>query len=249
MQRGQKKNKQLSRALRGSQEGSVWVLGVSGSPSPSSGCWSCCSLSPAHRKALQLPGNPHPGEGAPSKSWERGFNPAMLSMCTDISFCAGAVNSAREVCRQQWDPSPRAAHTATLRHLWKASRGAFLITETTGGACVLSISPRNGTVAPSLSDSLLLFLIEDKPDSAAAAAALNLSPNGIGSINMSVEINGTIYAGEKGLLLGGGGQPGWECPVGCGEGGTLPGLPIFQSSARRSSSLEMTARDEFSFWS
>ncbi|KAM9640325.1 AT-rich interactive domain-containing protein 3B isoform 1-T6 [Morphnus guianensis] len=35
---------------------------------------------------------------------------------------------------------------------------------------------------------------EDKPDSA-AAAALNLSPNGIGSINMSVEINGTIYAG------------------------------------------------------
>ncbi|NXA53238.1 ARI3B protein, partial [Nothocercus julius] len=37
---------------------------------------------------------------------------------------------------------------------------------------------------------------EDKPDSA-AAAALNLSPNGIGSINMSVEINGTIYTGEK----------------------------------------------------
>ncbi|XP_074012385.1 AT-rich interactive domain-containing protein 3B isoform X1 [Numenius arquata] len=36
---------------------------------------------------------------------------------------------------------------------------------------------------------------EDKPDAAAAAAALNLSPNGIGSINMSVEINGTIYAG------------------------------------------------------
>ncbi|NXF10069.1 ARI3B protein, partial [Smithornis capensis] len=34
---------------------------------------------------------------------------------------------------------------------------------------------------------------EDKPDS---AAALNLSPNGIGSINMSVEINGTTYAGE-----------------------------------------------------
>ncbi|XP_027553792.1 AT-rich interactive domain-containing protein 3B isoform X1 [Neopelma chrysocephalum] len=33
---------------------------------------------------------------------------------------------------------------------------------------------------------------EDKPDS---AAALNLSPNGIGSINMSVEINGTTYAG------------------------------------------------------
>ncbi|KFV63749.1 AT-rich interactive domain-containing protein 3B, partial [Dryobates pubescens] len=29
----------------------------------------------------------------------------------------------------------------------------------------------------------------------AAAAALNVSPNGIGSINMSVEINGTIYAG------------------------------------------------------
>ncbi|NXC36857.1 ARI3B protein, partial [Campylorhamphus procurvoides] len=37
---------------------------------------------------------------------------------------------------------------------------------------------------------------EDKPDS---AAALNLSPNGIGSINMSVEINGTTYAGEKPL--------------------------------------------------
>ncbi|OXB55486.1 hypothetical protein ASZ78_016457, partial [Callipepla squamata] len=36
---------------------------------------------------------------------------------------------------------------------------------------------------------------EDKPDS--AAAALNLSPNGIGSINMSVEINGTIYAGTR----------------------------------------------------
>ncbi|XP_063203070.1 AT-rich interactive domain-containing protein 3B isoform X2 [Chroicocephalus ridibundus] len=35
---------------------------------------------------------------------------------------------------------------------------------------------------------------KDKPDSS-AAAALNLSPNGIGSINMSVEINGTIYAG------------------------------------------------------
>ncbi|NWI56240.1 ARI3B protein, partial [Calyptomena viridis] len=34
---------------------------------------------------------------------------------------------------------------------------------------------------------------EDKPDS----AALNLSPNGIGSINMSVEINGTTYAGER----------------------------------------------------
>ncbi|KAM9125704.1 AT-rich interactive domain-containing protein 3B isoform 1-T3 [Pangshura tecta] len=38
---------------------------------------------------------------------------------------------------------------------------------------------------------------EDKPDTtaAAAAAALHLSPSGIGSINMSVEINGTIYAG------------------------------------------------------
>ncbi|NXL70978.1 ARI3B protein, partial [Leptocoma aspasia] len=36
---------------------------------------------------------------------------------------------------------------------------------------------------------------EDKADS--AAAALNLSPNGIGSINMSVEINGTTYAGES----------------------------------------------------
>ncbi|NXD38219.1 ARI3B protein, partial [Copsychus sechellarum] len=34
---------------------------------------------------------------------------------------------------------------------------------------------------------------KDKGDS---AAALNLSPNGIGSINMSVEINGTTYAGE-----------------------------------------------------
>ncbi|XP_039570648.1 AT-rich interactive domain-containing protein 3B [Passer montanus] len=34
---------------------------------------------------------------------------------------------------------------------------------------------------------------EDKADS--AAAALNLSPNGIGSINMSVEINGTTYTG------------------------------------------------------
>ncbi|NXB45406.1 ARI3B protein, partial [Leucopsar rothschildi] len=33
---------------------------------------------------------------------------------------------------------------------------------------------------------------KDKGDS---AAALNLSPNGIGSINMSVEINGTTYAG------------------------------------------------------
>lgn len=50
-----------------------------------------------------------------------------------------------------------------------------------------------------------------------------MSPNGIGSINMSVEINGTIYAGEKGLLLGG-----WECPAGCGEGGTLLGILIFQ---------------------
>ncbi|NXV67602.1 ARI3B protein, partial [Molothrus ater] len=36
---------------------------------------------------------------------------------------------------------------------------------------------------------------KDKADS--AAAALNLSPNGIGSINMSVEINGTTYAGES----------------------------------------------------
>ncbi|NXB71473.1 ARI3B protein, partial [Donacobius atricapilla] len=35
---------------------------------------------------------------------------------------------------------------------------------------------------------------KDKADS---AAALNLSPNGIGSINMSVEINGTTYAGES----------------------------------------------------
>ncbi|KAL7980395.1 hypothetical protein Chor_014724 [Crotalus horridus] len=37
---------------------------------------------------------------------------------------------------------------------------------------------------------------EDKSDSAAAAAALNWTPSGFGSINMSVEINGTIYAGE-----------------------------------------------------
>lgn len=73
-----------------------------------------------------------------------------------------------------------------------------------------------------LSNSVFLLSKEDKPDSA-AAAALNLSPNGIGSINMSVEINGTIYAGEKGLLLGG-----WECPAGCGEGGTLLGILIFQ---------------------
>ncbi|KAL8196932.1 UNVERIFIED_CONTAM: AT-rich interactive domain-containing protein 3B [Gekko kuhli] len=37
---------------------------------------------------------------------------------------------------------------------------------------------------------------EDKSDSAAtAAAALNWTPSGFGSINMSVEINGTIYAG------------------------------------------------------
>ncbi|XP_053127844.1 AT-rich interactive domain-containing protein 3B isoform X2 [Hemicordylus capensis] len=36
---------------------------------------------------------------------------------------------------------------------------------------------------------------EDKSDSAATAAALNWTPSGFGSINMSVEINGTIYAG------------------------------------------------------
>ncbi|XP_020850312.1 AT-rich interactive domain-containing protein 3B [Phascolarctos cinereus] len=36
---------------------------------------------------------------------------------------------------------------------------------------------------------------EDRSEAAAAAAALNLSTGGIGSINMSVEINGTIYAG------------------------------------------------------
>ncbi|XP_077174131.1 AT-rich interactive domain-containing protein 3B [Paroedura picta] len=37
---------------------------------------------------------------------------------------------------------------------------------------------------------------EDKSDTAAAAAtALNWTPSGFGSINMSVEINGTIYAG------------------------------------------------------
>ncbi|NXR12540.1 ARI3B protein, partial [Semnornis frantzii] len=39
--------------------------------------------------------------------------------------------------------------------------------------------------------------INGKDDKAESAAALNVSPNGIGSINMSVEINGTIYAGEK----------------------------------------------------
>ncbi|ETE59119.1 AT-rich interactive domain-containing protein 3B, partial [Ophiophagus hannah] len=38
---------------------------------------------------------------------------------------------------------------------------------------------------------------EDKSDPAAAAAALNWTPSGFGSINMSVEINGTIYAGES----------------------------------------------------
>ncbi|KAH0619875.1 hypothetical protein JD844_014255 [Phrynosoma platyrhinos] len=36
---------------------------------------------------------------------------------------------------------------------------------------------------------------EDKSDSAATTAALNWTPSGFGSINMSVEINGTIYAG------------------------------------------------------
>nr|XP_060611493.1 AT-rich interactive domain-containing protein 3B isoform X2 [Anolis sagrei ordinatus]XP_060611494.1 AT-rich interactive domain-containing protein 3B isoform X2 [Anolis sagrei ordinatus] len=36
---------------------------------------------------------------------------------------------------------------------------------------------------------------EDKSDSASTAAALNWTPSGFGSINMSVEINGTIYAG------------------------------------------------------
>ncbi|XP_066492080.1 AT-rich interactive domain-containing protein 3B isoform X2 [Tiliqua scincoides] len=36
---------------------------------------------------------------------------------------------------------------------------------------------------------------EDKSDSAATAAALNWTPSGFGSINMSVEINGTVYAG------------------------------------------------------
>ncbi|RMB94546.1 hypothetical protein DUI87_29358 [Hirundo rustica rustica] len=43
---------------------------------------------------------------------------------------------------------------------------------------------------------------KDKGDS--AAAALNLSPNGIGSINMSVEINGTTYAAHLQLSLGAG---------------------------------------------
>uniref|UniRef100_A0A803VYG5 AT-rich interactive domain-containing protein 3 n=1 Tax=Ficedula albicollis TaxID=59894 RepID=A0A803VYG5_FICAL len=43
-----------------------------------------------------------------------------------------------------------------------------------------------------------------------SAAALNLTPNGIGSINMSVEINGTTYAGER--------PPGnWEFPAGNGR--------------------------------
>lgn len=65
---------------------------------------------------------------------------------------------------------------------------------------------------------------EDKPDSA-AAAALNLSPNGIGSINMSVEINGTIYAGEKEPLPGRGREPGWWGRVGWEEGDVLPSLP------------------------
>ncbi|XP_063268486.1 AT-rich interactive domain-containing protein 3B [Prinia subflava] len=37
--------------------------------------------------------------------------------------------------------------------------------------------------------------INGKDKAESAAAALNLSPNGIGSINMSVEINGTTYAG------------------------------------------------------
>ncbi|XP_025899428.1 AT-rich interactive domain-containing protein 3B [Nothoprocta perdicaria] len=37
--------------------------------------------------------------------------------------------------------------------------------------------------------------INGKEDKADSAAALNLSPTGIGSINMSVEINGTIYTG------------------------------------------------------
>nr|XP_056721722.1 AT-rich interactive domain-containing protein 3B [Euleptes europaea] len=36
---------------------------------------------------------------------------------------------------------------------------------------------------------------EDKSDSASTAASLNWTPSGFGSINMSVEINGTIYAG------------------------------------------------------
>ncbi|NWV08595.1 ARI3B protein, partial [Ptilonorhynchus violaceus] len=47
-------------------------------------------------------------------------------------------------------------------------------------------------------------------DKADPAAALNLSPNGIGSINMSVEINGTTYAGERPLL-------GWDTPPGGGR--------------------------------
>lgn len=57
-----------------------------------------------------------------------------------------------------------------------------------------------------------------------------MSPNGIGSINMSVEINGTIYAGEKELLLGMGREPGWWCRVGRGEGGVLPGAGRCQST-------------------
>ncbi|NXN88221.1 ARI3B protein, partial [Bombycilla garrulus] len=42
--------------------------------------------------------------------------------------------------------------------------------------------------------------INGKDKAESSAAALNLSPNGIGSINMSVEINGTTYAGERALL-------------------------------------------------
>lgn len=66
------------------------------------------------------------------------------------------------------------------------------------------------------------FLKEDKADSA-AAAALNLSPNGIGSINMSVEINGTTYAGEK--------EPGQSQAGGTGRGWHDPGAGLCQNKA------------------
>ncbi|KAJ6664196.1 hypothetical protein lerEdw1_008413 [Lerista edwardsae] len=52
---------------------------------------------------------------------------------------------------------------------------------------------------------------EDKSDSAATGAALNWTPSGFGSINMSVEINGTIYAGEKAAASENGGKPFPQC--------------------------------------
>ncbi|NWY05596.1 ARI3B protein, partial [Nothoprocta ornata] len=61
--------------------------------------------------------------------------------------------------------------------------------------------------------------INGKEDKADSAAALNLSPTGIGSINMSVEINGTIYTGEQEPLPGAGGEVRVGCAEGRGEGG------------------------------